>query len=77
MVLDGQTFAIHKSPFGLGSILAGTFARMTQDPLTKLDNAAFPEPAGNAATSTTLHDHTQALLTATLDRILAAYLKED
>jgi len=74
---DGQTFAIHKRPFSLATVLAGTVARMTQDPLTKLDNAAFPEPATDAAASATLRDHTQALLTATLDRILLAYLKEE
>jgi hypothetical protein len=74
---DGQTFAIHKKPFDLGSVFAGSFARMTQDPLTKLDNTAFPEPAIDAAASAALRDHTQALLTASLDKILLAYLKEE
>lgn len=76
-VFDGQTFAIHKRPFNIASVLAGTFSRMTQDPLTKLDNSAFPEPATSAAASATLRDRTRALLTAILDRILAASLKEE
>jgi hypothetical protein len=76
-VFDGQTFAIHKNPFSLGRVLAGTFSRMTQDPLTKLDNAAFPEPAADAAASATLRDSARALLTATLDRIMPAVLTEE
>ena len=31
-VFDGQTFALHKIPFDLGSVLAGTFAHMTGRP---------------------------------------------
>jgi hypothetical protein len=76
-VFDGQTFAIHKKPFSLGSVLAGTFSRMTQDPLTKLDNTAFPDPATDAAASATLRDSTRTLLTATLDKMLPAFLKEE
>jgi hypothetical protein len=76
-IFDGQTFAIQKRPISLGSILAGTFAGMTRDPLTELDNAAFPEPATVAVNSAILRDRTRALLTATLDRILAAYLKRE
>jgi hypothetical protein len=76
-IFDGQTFAIRKRPFDLGSVLAGTFVRMTQDPLTKLDNSAFPEPATEAAASATLRDHARALLAAVLDKTLPAYLKEE
>jgi hypothetical protein len=76
-VFDGQTFAIRKKPFNLESVLAGTFSRMIQDPLTKLDNAAFPESATNAAASATLRDSTRALLTATLDKTLPTVLKEE
>ena len=76
-IFDGQTFEIHKKPFNLGSVLAGSIARLTQDPFTKLDNTAFPEPANDAVNSATLRDHTKTLLTATLDRILLAYLKEE
>jgi hypothetical protein len=76
-VFDGHSFAMRKSPFNLASILAGTFAAMTQDPLTKLDNDSFPEPAAAAANNTMLRDHTRALLAARLDKVLPAYLKEE
>lgn len=76
-VFDGQTFAIHKSPFGLGSVLAGTFARMTQDPLSELDKSSFPEPAAAAASSVLLRDRTRILVAAKLDKILPAYLKAE
>jgi hypothetical protein len=75
-VMDGQTFAIRRRPFNLGEVLAGSF-RMTQNPLTKLENNEFPEPATAAAASATLRDHTRALLTAVLDKTLAASLKEE
>ena len=76
-LFDGQTFAIHKKPFSLGSVLAGAFAHMTQDPLTELDNAAFPEPAIDAAASATLRDRIRALLTANLDKTLPVILREE
>ncbi len=76
-IFDGQTFVVHKKPFSLGSVLAGTISRMTQDPLTKLENAAFPEPATDAAASATLRDSTRTLVTATLDKALPAILKEE
>jgi hypothetical protein len=76
-VFDGQTFAIQKKPFDLGSVLAGTLARMTQDPLTQLDNATFPEPATDAAASATLRDRARALLVARLDKTLPEFLKEE
>lgn len=77
-VFDGKTFAIGKNPYAnLGSILAGTFARMTQDPLTELDNASFPEPPAEAANNAMLRDRVRALLTANLDKILPAHLKEE
>jgi hypothetical protein len=76
MVFDGQTFAIRKKPFDLGAVLAGSL-RLTQDPLTKLENDAFPEPATAAAASAMLRDHTRALLAAVLDKTLPASLKEE
>lgn len=75
-VFDGQTFAIRKKPFDLGAVLAGTF-RMTQDPLTKLENDAFPVPATAAAASVILRDRTRALLAAALDKTLPSSLKEE
>lgn len=74
---DGQTFAAWKKPFDLAASLAGGFGRLTQDPLTKLDDGTFPEPASAAAASTVLRDHTKVLLAATLDKILLAYLKQE
>jgi hypothetical protein len=76
-VFDGHTFAIRKNPFNLGSILAGTFASMKGDPLTKLENESFPEPAAAAANNAILRDHTRASLAARLDKVMPAYLKEE
>lgn len=77
-VFDGQSFAIARNPFAnLGSILAGTFASMTQDPLTKLANEDFPASPADAVNNPTLRDHTRALLTARLDKTLPAYLKQE
>jgi hypothetical protein len=74
-VFDGQTFAIHKIPFDLGSVLSGTLDRMTQDPLSELDKTSFPEPAAAAVNSVLLRDHTRTLVAAKLDKILPASLK--
>jgi hypothetical protein len=75
-VFDGRSFAMRKIPFNLGSILAGTLAAMTPDPLTKLDNESFPEPAAAVANNAMLRDRARALLAARLDKVLLAYLKE-
>ena len=75
-VFDGQTFAIRKKPFDLGAALAGSL-RLTQDPLTKLENDAFPVPATAAAASVILRDRTRALLAAALDKTLPSSLKEE
>jgi hypothetical protein len=71
-VFDGQTYEIRKRPFDLGAAFAGSLAG--ENPLTKLDNAAFPEPATGAASSATLRDGTRALLAASLDKTLPALL---
>jgi hypothetical protein len=76
-VFDGKTFAIHRNPISLGSVLAGTLSRVVQAPPGKLDNAAFPEPASVAAASATLREGARALLTANLDKTLPAILKEE
>jgi len=75
-VFDGQSFAIRKKPFDLAAAFAGSL-RLTQDPLTKLENDAFPEPATAAAASATLRDRTRDLLAAVLDKTLPASLKEE
>ncbi|MGH6711297.1 MAG: hypothetical protein ACREEK_20275 [Bradyrhizobium sp.] len=71
-LFDGQTYAVRKPPFDLGAALASGFAG--ENPLTKLDDAAFPEPAAGAAGSATLRDGTRALLAARLDKILPPLL---
>jgi hypothetical protein len=77
-VFDGQSFVIAKRPStDLGSILAGSFGRLGQDPLTKLEAADFPAAPADAVASSTLRDHTRALLAARLDKAVAAYLKQE
>jgi hypothetical protein len=77
-VFDGQSFAIAKRPsVDLGSILAGSFGRLGQDPLTKLEAEDFPATPADAAASSTLRDHTRALVGARLDKAVAAYLKQE
>jgi hypothetical protein len=76
LVFDGQTFAIHKSPFGLEAALARMFQPKERNPLVDLDNASFPEPASEAANSAMLRDRVRALLSENLDKTLPAYFKE-
>ena len=77
-VFDGQSFVMAKRPSAdLGSILAGSFGRLGQDPLTKLEAADFPASPADAIASSTLRDHTRALLAARLDKAVAAHLKQE
>jgi hypothetical protein len=77
-VFDGQSFAIAKRPsVDLGSMLAGSFGRLGQDALTKLDAEDFPASPADAITSSALRDRTRALVAARLDKAVAAYLKSD
>jgi hypothetical protein len=77
-VFDGQSFVIAKRPStDLGSILAGSFGRLGQDPLTKLEAEDFPASPADAPASSTLRDHTRALLAARLDKAIPAYLKQE
>lgn len=77
-IFDGQTFATHKNTFNLeGSLKKALLGEWARDPLSKLENDAFPEPAAVAAASAMLRDHTRSLLTAVLDKTLAASLKEE
>ena len=74
---DGRTFVVGKNPYAnLGSILAGTFSRMRQDPLVELDDASFPEPAMEAVNSATLRDRFRAFLTAYLDKTLPLFIDD-
>lgn len=76
-IFDGQTYAIHRKSFSLGDILKGGLGALGQDPLAKLENDAFPDPATAAPASALLRDQTRALLTKVLDKSLAASLKEE
>ena len=73
-VFDGETYEVSKKPFSLnlGAALAKGFG--VEDPLTKLENSAFPEPAAAAATSPALRDGARALLAAHLDKTLSVAL---
>jgi len=76
-IFDGQTYAIHSKPFSLENVLKRGLGNLAQDPLSKLENDAFPEPATAAPASALLRDHTRALLTAVLDKTLATSLKAE
>jgi len=76
-VFDGQSFAVAKGPsVDFGAILAGSFGRLGQDALTKLDAEDFPASPADAPSSSTLRDRTRALLAARLQAV-GAYLKQE
>jgi hypothetical protein len=76
-LLDGSTYERISRPFAnLGERLAEGL-RLTEDPLTKLDNSLFPEPATTAPGSATLRERTRALVAARLDQTLPNVLKND
>jgi hypothetical protein len=75
-VIDGRTYERTDRPFAdFGTRLAQGL-RVTDDPLTKLDNSFFPDPPSAAASSATLRERTRALIAARLDQMLPNYLKE-
>lgn len=76
-VLDGITYEQVNRPFaGVGARLAASM-RITEDPLTKLDNSLFPESAAAVPGNATLRDRTKTLIAANLDQMLPDYLKND
>jgi hypothetical protein len=76
-MLDGSTYEKINRPFaGFGTRLSEGL-RLTEDPLTKLDNSLFPEPPTAVQGNAALRERTRALLAARLDRILPGYLKDD
>jgi hypothetical protein len=76
-VLDGRTYEKLNRPFvGVGARLSEGL-RITEDPLTRLDNSLFPEPAAAASSSATLRERTRVLVAARLDQTLPDYLKEE
>ena len=76
-LLDGGNYETISRPFaGLGTRLAEGL-RLTEDPLTKLDNSLFPEPATAVPGNATLRERTRALIAARLDQTLPNFLKND
>lgn len=77
ILLSGENYETVSRPFaGLGTRLAEGL-RLTEDPLTKLDNSLFPEPATAVPGNATLRERTRALIAARLDQTLPNYLKND
>jgi hypothetical protein len=77
ILIDGRSYETISRPFaGLGTRLAEGL-RLTEDPLTKLDNSLFPEPVTAVQGNTTLRERTRALVAARLDQTLPNYLKND
>jgi hypothetical protein len=77
ILLNGGNYETISRPFaGLGTRLADGL-RLTEDPLTKLDNSLFPEPATAVPGNATLRERTRALVAARLDQTLPNYLKDD
>jgi hypothetical protein len=76
-MLDGITYERVSRPFaGVGARLAAGL-RITEDPLTKLDNSLFPESTAAVPGSTALRERTRTLIAANLDQVLPDYLKND
>ena len=80
-LIDGRTYEQINRPFAnFGANLAASLSRsmrLTEDPLTKLDNSLFPEPPASASNDATLRERTRALVAAGLDQMLPGYLKEE
>jgi hypothetical protein len=75
-VLDGRSYERIDRPFANFGTRLSESLRITEDPLTKLDNSFFPEPPSAASSSVTLRERTRALVAARLDLTLPGYLKE-
>ena len=76
-LLDGGNYETISRPFaGLGTRLADGL-RLTEDPLTKLDNSLFPEAAAVVPGNATLRERTRTLIAARLDQTLPNFFKSD
>ena len=76
-MLDGITYERVNRPFaGVGARLAASM-RLTEDPLTKLDNSLFPESTSAVPGNAALRERTRTLIAANLDQILPDFLKND
>lgn len=76
-LIDGRSYEEIKRPFvNFGANFAASM-RLTEDPLTKLDNSMFPDPPAAASANAALREKTRALVADRLDRGLPGYLRED
>lgn len=76
-LIDGRSYEEIKRPFvNFGANFAASM-RLTEDPLTKLDNSMFPDPPAAASANAALRERTRTLVADRLDRGLPGYLKED
>lgn len=76
-LIDGRSHEEIKRPFvNFGANFAASM-RLTEDPLTKVDNSLFPDPPAAASANAALRERTRALVTDRLDRGLPGYLRED
>jgi len=76
-LIDGRSYEEIKRPFvNFGANFAASM-RLTEDPLTKLDNSMFPDPPASASANAALRERTRTLVADRLDRGLPGYLKED
>jgi hypothetical protein len=76
-LIDGRSYEqINRHFANFGSNLSESL-RLTEDPLTKLDNSEFPDPPAAASSNATLRERIRALVATRLDRTLPGYLKEE
>lgn len=78
-IFDGKTFEIRRNPHfsDLGKALARSFIPEKPNPLSLLDDGAFPQPAAAAAQNTMLRDRIRILLAEKLDKTLPDVLKTE
>jgi hypothetical protein len=75
-LLDGQTFAVRKTPsLTFGSLFEGAVSAVS-GPHKELDNSLFPASPADAANSAALRDGTRALLVEYFDKTLPDLLRE-
>jgi hypothetical protein len=76
-IFDGRTFEIRRNPLSdLGKALAKNFTLQKPNPLSQLDDGAFPQPAA-VAQNTMLRDRIRVLLAEKLDKTLPDVLKTE
>jgi hypothetical protein len=76
-LIDGRSYEQINRPFVNFGVNLAASMRLTEDPLTKLDNDQFPNPPSTASSSAILRERTRTLVADRLDRGLPGYLKAD